>query len=663
MAKASFRDLLNFEPIAPYVDDPPTVDSRKYGDAVSAVPGDSPSEAHRRTAVYGGEYERGADKFAYHFGNVVTGAQAFVNALPNENDFDSTAIANVLGDVGRSFSFMNYIRRQYSHPGRTQPTVSEMVKDARTMRSLMEETISDINDPMNKYRAAEGLGSYTNRNYTSREYNGTANFGVITETHSGLSLQETYRAALAERQKSYRNGTLIHQFANSKHPILDLDPYELSALFRQFTNKWEKYVKYRDSDSYPVVDYYKYISTPAFGRSENASPQEALKFAVENLGFSSGYKDWEGFSLGSSHMWGVTIKPYVSPNGIGVSLAPNLPVVEVPVWDVVDGELKCTFKQFDYGKMPPVTQYSFEVGSLRGSHIPLFDGNFNMPLGFDFENKLTLTFLEDEYHSMQKYMSMFINNIYRPTVGLMAPYDLCTWLVTLTAFRPGMNVNYSFNLICVPEAYTMSYQGTEGPGMETMNIALSIIGIKSPDNSGAEVAPSGRADARDTWSKVNWNDVTVKPVDKFQFTDYDAPEHRWGEPKDFSRIKAMESAAEVAAKAQANKSTPSGTGKGGNGTASGSGKGGNGTAVSTSSQSASSRVEENLIAQAQRKHQEHIDELFRGNGARDPAADYKNSHGKGFFTKAQEYASGILSDIVNRDASSGKESSGVGGGW
>lgn len=529
MAKSSFKDLLNFEPIAPYVDDPPSIDSGKYTKPVPSAPGEDPSPSHRRAVSYKGEYEKGsADKFAYHFGNVVTGAQTFVNALPNENDFDSAAIANVLGDVGRSFSFMNYIRRQYSHPGSTQPTVSEMVKDARTMRSLMEETISDINDPMNKYRAKEGLGSYTNRDYTNVTPNGTANFGIISETHSGLSLQETYRAALTERTNAKRNGTLLYQFGDSDNPILNIKASELGKWFGQFSEKYAKSATYRTTWDNPVVDYYKYISTPYFGLNKSSSPQETLKFAVENLGFSSGYKDWEGFSLGSSHVWGVTIKPYVSPNGVGVSLAPRLPVVEVPVWDVVDGKLKCTFKQFDYGKTPPVTQYSFEVGSLRGSHIPLFDGNFNMPLGFEFENKLTLTFVEDEYHSMQKYMAMFINNIYRPTVGLMAPYDLCTWLVTLTAFRPGMNVNYSFNLICVPEAYTLSYQGTEGPGVETLNVALSIIGMQSPGHSGAAVAPSSRWDAMDTWSKVNWNDVTVKPVNWTKYTDYNDPAHQWG---------------------------------------------------------------------------------------------------------------------------------------
>lgn len=529
MAKSSFKDLLNFEPIAPYADEPPSVDAAKYGKAVSPAQGDDRSAAHKRVSAYKGEYEGGADKVAYGFSNVVTGAQTVVNALPSENGYDSAAIANVLGDVGRSFSFMNYIRRQYSYPGRTEPTVSEMVKDARTMRSLMEETISSINDPMGKYKTREGLGSYTNRDYTNLKANGTANFGIISESHSGLSLQETYRAALTERTNTKRNGTLLYQTGATDNPILKIGASELGKWFGQFSEKYAKDAVFRNKEQCPVVDYYRYISTPYFGLNKSSSPQETLKFAVENLGFSSGYKDWEGFSLGSSHMWGITIKPYVSPNGTGVSLAPKLPVIEVPVWDVVDGQLKCTFKQFDYGKTPPVTQYSFEVGSLRGSHIPLFDGNFNMPLGFEFENKLTLTFVEDEYHSMQKYMAMFINNIYRPTVGLMAPYDLCTWLVSLTAFRPGMNVNYSFNLICVPESYTMSYQGTEGPGVETMNIALSIIGIQSPTHSGATVAPSSRWDAEDTWSKVNWNDVTVKPVNWTQFTDYKDPAHQWGE--------------------------------------------------------------------------------------------------------------------------------------
>jgi hypothetical protein len=260
-----------------------------------------------------------------------------------------------------------------------------------------------------------------------------------------------------------------------------------------------------------------------------------LAFAVNHLGFSSGYKDWQNFSPGSSHMWGMTIKPYVSPSNLAISRAPNLPVVQVPIWTTDgDGRLKCVFKEYDYGKMPPVVSYSFEVGSLRGSTVPIFDGSFNMPLGFEFENKLTLSFVDDEYHSMQKYMAMFINSIYSPSTGLMAPYDLCTWLVTLTAFRPGMGVNYSFQLICVPHSYTMSYQGTEQPGIETMQITLSIVGMKKPDQNGAPVL-YGTKGPRSTWNLVNWNDVTVVPFNDTRITDFDDDAHSWGEKKDFSK--------------------------------------------------------------------------------------------------------------------------------
>jgi hypothetical protein len=537
--KNSFRDLLGFQPLTPHYDELPEVDEKAYTKAVAPVPDQgSPNTAHKRLAVYDGEYEKGLDKAAYRISQLNTGLQTFVAALPNVNDFDSAAIANVLGDVGNSFNFLNYTRRKYANMANTKPTISEMMADSRTLRANANRIISDINDPMGKYRTDPAPNpAHTSRDYVNPNPNSTRSFGKMSETMvnaTGRAIQE----ALGAISVPVNNGTKIYQRSAKDHPLLTVDPTLVGEWFYEFKEKYQSKnpnegIKFKESC--PTIDYYQYISTAYDGMQKKSSPQEMLAFAVDHLGFSSGYKDWQNFSPGSSHMWGMTIEPYVSPSGMAISRAPNLPVVQVPIWTTDgDGRLQCVFKKYDYGKMPPVVSYSFEVGSLRGSTVPIFDGSFNMPLGFEFENKITLSFIDDEYHSMQKYMAMFINTIYRPSIGLMAPYDLCTWLVTLTAFRPGMGVNYSFQLICVPHSYTMSYQGTEQPGIETMQITLSIVGMKQPDNTGATVVPGGKA-AKSTWNLVNWNDVTVIPRNNTALTDFDSEEHSWGERKDFSK--------------------------------------------------------------------------------------------------------------------------------
>ena len=544
--------MLGFQPLTPHYDEPPEVDEKSYKSAM---------------APYDGEYEKGLDKVAYRISKVTTGLQNFVAALPNVNDFDSAVIANVLGDVGRSFNFLNYTRRKYAAMSKTKPTVAEMMSDARTLRSNANRIIADIGDPMGKYRAdAAPTPAYTSRDYanyvsdanvnwqagTARDYtssfpNATARYGLKSEAI--VSAGKIIQDALSHAQ----NGTKIYQKSAKDHPLLNVDPSLVGQWFYEFKEKYsgkniDEGIKFRESC--PTVDYYQYISTAYTGEQKKESPQAMLKFAVENLGFSSGYKDWQNFSPGSSHMWGMTIKPYVSPSRIAISRAPNLPVIQVPIWKTGDdGRLQCEFKEYDYGKMPPVISYSFEVGSLRGTTIPIFDGSFNMPLGFEFENKITLSFIDDEYHSMQKYMAMFINTIYRPSIGLMAPYDLCTWLVTLTAFRPGMGVNYSFQLICVPHSYTMSYQGTEQPGVETMQVTLSIVGMKQPSNSGAAVVPGG-GENKSTWNLVNWNDVTVVPRNNTDLTDFDSDEHSWGEKKDFSAYGGAYTARQMELEAQ-----------------------------------------------------------------------------------------------------------------
>lgn len=262
---------------------------------------------------------------------------------------------------------------------------------------------------------------------------------------------------------------------------------------------------------------YKTITSPHVPTKTVNSPKEAIDIAVQEFGFTNGYDDWKGFAPGSNHIWGITMKPIGPPETTYSPITgapPALPVIKVPYWTVdwkdpvqkTIGEYNINYGSIDYSTHLPVISYTLNWGTSREKDIDLFNnGRFSIPLGFSFQNLLTLDILDDVHGSLKLYFNKYFNSICDPSAGMMKPYKDCCFVVTLTMFKPGMKVKYMFKLICLPINYALTHEGqSEAGGGETIHLDMSIVGIADRKGGGAVDTAVGLS-----W---DWNDVVLTPM-------------------------------------------------------------------------------------------------------------------------------------------------------
>lgn len=290
-------------------------------------------------------------------------------------------------------------------------------------------------------------------------------------------------------------------------------------------DKTKKHLNYvKDTFGYSKdlgASYYREISSPYNSTKEISSPIDALNYA-KSMGFCSGYKDLAGFSLDSSHLWGMTIEPYEFP-GYYKSLAPPLPKYIVPTWTLSPSgnDYTCNDSIIDFGTLPPVTSYSLNIGTSMEKDITLYNGSsIKIPVGFSYNYSLTVTFADDQHASMKNYMMYYYNTIFRPEEGLMAPYELCSFLITITSFKPGLKVKNQLKLICVPVGYSVSQGGDFNPSNETVQVGFSVVGMKTSSNYRSVIDRT----IGGIWSNLIWNDVIMRPVNNDPHT---APKDDW----------------------------------------------------------------------------------------------------------------------------------------
>lgn len=263
-------------------------------------------------------------------------------------------------------------------------------------------------------------------------------------------------------------------------------------------------VKFADT-----TEYYTELSAPyTQTRSNVKNPLEAIAWATSTLGASIGYKDWQGFSVGTDHIWDMKIKPYIPPSGN--TFTPDLPVIDIATWEVNGDDLTLNKTAFDFAEHTPVVTYNLNFGQTRSKDIPLFnESKVTIPLGMSFQNLLSVTLVDDQDRSMFKYMNKYINAVYDPEEYTVAPYDEAAFEIQLIVFKPGYKVNFQFKFICVPVDYSPLLEGSSevGSGAD-LKIDFNIIGIKAYSNATGTMESY---DNEGSWKDTTWKDVMLVP--------------------------------------------------------------------------------------------------------------------------------------------------------
>lgn len=169
-------------------------------------------------------------------------------------------------------------------------------------------------------------------------------------------------------------------------------------------------------------------------------------------------------------------------------------------------EDKILVADFDFGEFLPCTDYALEFGKQKTLEIPLFNGKFTIPVGFNFDINLTLNIVDDIYHSMKKYLVQCINNIYNVDKNEAVPFYKTAWVIDLTVFRSGFEKNYRVKLIGCPINYSHSYNGEQEAKKTMLNLSIGIIGIIDTVNSQI---------GENNWEKkTSWTQVSLNPNGK-----------------------------------------------------------------------------------------------------------------------------------------------------
>lgn len=275
------------------------------------------------------------------------------------------------------------------------------------------------------------------------------------------------------------------------------------------------------------VSYYTNLVS-VYGDSKLVkSPKDAVRWAVEELGISSGYSELAGFEPGSDHQWSIQLYPYNGPgrDNIGeiysdFSLVPALPEYELPKViskPITEGAKASDYygnSRFSFGKQCPCLSYNLSFGNQETKDISLFNNSkIQIPLGFSYNINLQLSIIDDVHGSMKKYMNKYFNMIYSLRDASLARYDMAAFVIRLVILKPGYKTKWDFKFIGVPYNYTPQFEGSEDANPSTISIDFSIVGMVQPTNEYTDLDRVGSASMPQNynWDQSTWTDVIIAP--------------------------------------------------------------------------------------------------------------------------------------------------------
>jgi len=325
--------------------------------------------------------------------------------------------------------------------------------------------------------------------------------------------------------------------------------FQADAGFHNYSEESEGQNQTRDSfdeqfdpNSERVNKIYRSIISP-YVDSNGPKPEvkdtlTAVQQVSQTLNVDIGRGSLGAFEPGSNHQWRIQLYPY-ERNGVDISLdasaevegsgrlneganqyniVPPLPWYPISIEkDPSKSDLPLGVPSiFHFGYHCPAIQYSLSLGNTQSKSIPLFNNsNFQVPNGTAYSPTLTMSVLDDVYGSFRNWYHKYLNNLYDLKSGSIPRFDTAALLVRLIIFKPNFQPKYEFRFICVPDTYSIEFQGTNDSDEELVQLNLSIVGMLKMRNTYApgQWAPGGNYDTER--SKMTWTDITMSPlVDK-----------------------------------------------------------------------------------------------------------------------------------------------------
>lgn len=206
----------------------------------------------------------------------------------------------------------------------------------------------------------------------------------------------------------------------------------------------------------------EYYKTPKFKNfSEKNLTYWSDKYGDLTAPFQ-GYKNIYGFSLDSSHLWDISIQPYLGSENNNTTYLDN------PPGEPVNGT--------EY--FIPALDYNLSDAEVRTENIPTSQGTpgISIPMFYSRMNSLNMTITDNEMGQWYEYFRTQSLKLANPTSMCAAPYKHTVYQINIYVLNPGANIRYLRKLLCILDGHRMELVGTRDPAVVNYALPFNVVG-------------------------------------------------------------------------------------------------------------------------------------------------------------------------------------------
>lgn len=235
----------------------------------------------------------------------------------------------------------------------------------------------------------------------------------------------------------------------------------------------EQYRYRRDLKYSEVTDA---IQLADFSSEEPGMPNKFRESpANRDIFYSSmhGYKTVQGISIGTNYLWDFTLDNY-NPKLWGINgqqvehrtFAPKVPSND-----------KANKSEGSLGNFIPAISFDFRDYTTLTSQVELAnEATIELIAGIKRQNRLSVTILDDENFTWQRYFNTYMRSIYDIESNCVAPYKQSVLLANIALYNPLNKVYFRHKLLVIPVDFEQRVTGEDSPSPAELEVEFSVVG-------------------------------------------------------------------------------------------------------------------------------------------------------------------------------------------
>lgn len=200
-----------------------------------------------------------------------------------------------------------------------------------------------------------------------------------------------------------------------------------------------------------------------------------------------GRKSLAGFSLDSTHLWDVCLKPYVGPENGNTTFLPT-PGKKPYAYDPVTFDPLCYWDaEAEVGGPSsikgscwlPAISYSMEYRGMESKDFEMSLGNdpLRVAISEKLPSRFTMTLVDDQYGTWSKYFYVVSKRMTATKGLLVAPYKNLTYQLNLFILDPAARIRWHrILLVTLDPEYSTEFAGEEDASVVTLQINFQVVG-------------------------------------------------------------------------------------------------------------------------------------------------------------------------------------------